>query len=265
MALNAAAVTASGDEVGPTALTTARVAPTANALQLLQLTYWPKSGGALVDPTSMTGNGLTWVRVGVAAAENYNGESHSLWRAQAASPSTGTLVITMPTQQYVLGATWVEFTGAVVGNNGADAILNVKQADGNSVTLDALASANNAAFGVVCNYGGNSPGVGSGYTDLGTWAGTNYKTRAEWKLNETAVGFTSLQYAYVFGLEVVAAAASGAADRGMPRGMSGGMSSFSGGMLGYRKASRSHIFVPELPRGMGWKRGLIRGLSGGMS
>jgi hypothetical protein len=62
-----------------------------------------------------------------------------------------------------------------------------------------------------------------------------------------------------------AAAASGAADRGMPRGMSGGMSSFSGGMLGYRKASRSHIFVPELPRGMGWKRGLIRGLSGGMS
>jgi hypothetical protein len=60
-------------------------------------------------------------------------------------------------------------------------------------------------------------------------------------------------------------AVSGAADRGMPRGMSGGMSSFSGGMLGYRKAHRGHIFVPELPRGMGWKRGLIRGLSGGMS
>jgi hypothetical protein len=76
----------------------------------------------------------------------------------------------------------------------------------------------------------------------------------EWRAGEDLTpGFTNGASGFWSMVAIEIAAASGAADRGMPRGMSGGLSVMSGGMQAYKR-NHSQVFVAELPSGWHTRR-----------
>jgi hypothetical protein len=249
--------------------------PEANRLCLFA-TYNRDATEANIALSTVAGAGLTFASLG-QGGWSYNGYRATLWRAMGASPDNTDIVATFAAAVDVLGWILVEFNGVdTSGVNGAGAIVQVSSfATANSntpaVALAAFADATNNATWFFSCQGSDYDSAPPTLTELVDYSpdlgADSFGIHDGWQIGEdrtpdTVIGAVRIWGA--FGVEIKAAA-SAAADRGMPRGMSGGMSSFSGGMLGYRKARRGHIFVPELPRGMGWKRGLIRGLSGGMS
>jgi len=130
---------------------TPSVTPTANALQLLFLTYARGSSTNPVAPTSIVGNGLTWVQI---AASQYctTGVDRAacyLYRAMAASPSTGTTTITHGYTSDSFTWQWVQITPVnTSGTNGSGAV--VQTAVGTPVT-DYTVSVDLAAFGSTAN------------------------------------------------------------------------------------------------------------------
>lgn len=154
---------------------TASITPTANALVLLAVSSGDTA--AATAPSGVTGCNLTWVKIAdVNEDEVGTGDINmSLWRAQGASPTTGTLSITWADAPQNSIWTVVEYTGVPVGNNGADAIEQFV-----TEGLFASETANSAAFSVAPSntsaifaaFGKNStsavPTAGSGYTAIGT-------------------------------------------------------------------------------------------------
>src|SRR3990172_1582533 len=93
MAISASLLAAAASTTDATSYLTSSQTPTANALQLIGVHNSIGTGPALA-PTSITGCGLTWVKVAETAAWGVDGiKMVSLWRALGASPTTGQLTI----------------------------------------------------------------------------------------------------------------------------------------------------------------------------
>ena len=142
------------DEVDKTIYTTASVTPAANNLMLAAV-YVEHISGDAKPPDSLSGNGLTWVKVDdiiFSGDPDWNGIS--LWRAMGSAPTAGAITITFPGTHQVCHWYINQFSGVDTGGaDGADAIVqsaNNKAATGTSltVTLASFAdSVNNVAFG----------------------------------------------------------------------------------------------------------------------
>ena len=158
----------SGSEQPPTppqsSWTTASITPSPNKLVLLAVGTF----GSAMTVTSVTGNGLTWVKVG----EVTNSGTITLFRAMGPAPTAGAVTITATANR----AAWsvVEYGGVdTSGTNGSGAI--VQSATGSNgyassltVTLAKFASATNAAYGATMFDNDSSVGVypGSGFSTI---------------------------------------------------------------------------------------------------
>ena len=102
-----------------TSFVTASISPAANSLILLCVNSSNTNGGTA--PTSITGGGMTtWDLVATAANRD---NRVSIYRAQQASPGSGTITIDYgATTMTAINWAVYDIPGAIVGNNGAAAI-----------------------------------------------------------------------------------------------------------------------------------------------
>jgi len=168
MTVTASSLTNSYDNVDRTSYTTASISPSSN--KLLLLAVYTRIGASVVVPTSVTGNGLTWVLVAEVGTGTHN---LSVWRAMGASPSAGTVVIDYSGVTQT-GCAWeiCEFTGMdTSGTNGSGAIVQsvataFASATSAEVTLAAFGSADNATFGCFGKADNEAITQGTGFTSL---------------------------------------------------------------------------------------------------
>lgn len=121
---------------------------------------------------SVTGCGLTWVRIGNASVV-YTGATRygfSLFRALGASPTPGQLTFDIGLGVSTLHSySLIEIPGVNTGGtNGSAAIANVGGAYGSSgapsVTMGGAPAPANMQIGVVGSVGSNGIGAGDGFT-----------------------------------------------------------------------------------------------------
>lgn len=170
MAVSASLLTAGGSAVSATSFNTASVSPTANDLILL----WVVSSANL--PTSVTGNGLTWVQI----TSQTTVDKSAVYRTMGAAPSAGAITIDFgANSQAEIDWVVVDYSGTnTSGTNGSGAI--VQSAINSSATaVTSLTVTLPSAIGT-----GNAVAVafGHGSTDAQT-AGGSYT-----KLGENAAG-----------------------------------------------------------------------------
>src|SRR3972149_64622 len=155
MAISASLLAAAASTTDATSYLTSSQTPTANALQLIGVHNSIGTGPALA-PTSITGCGLTWVKVAETAAWGVDGiKMVSLWRALGASPTTGQLTIDFNgVTQTGCHYDWWQLTGIdTSGTNGSGAIVQ---------------SAPNHLAVIFCGHGKNeAKAQETGYTELG--------------------------------------------------------------------------------------------------
>jgi len=168
MTITNSSLTSSYDNVDRTSYTTASVSPTAN--RLLLLAVYTRIGASAVAPTSVTGNGLTWVKVNDVGSTTAN---LSVWRALGATPSAGTIVIDFNGVTQT-GCAWElsQFTNMnVTGTNGSASIVqsvatSFGAATSASVALAAFGNANNATYGAFGKATNEAITNGSGFTTI---------------------------------------------------------------------------------------------------
>ena len=149
---------------------TASVAPGSNKLILISVINNHQNA---VVPTSISGNGLTWVMVDEADGVDGGWSKYSLWRAMGASPTSGVITIDFNSvsQQYISWAV-VEFDGVDTGgtNGSAAVVQSVDTNTGNvetvTVTLAAFSSTDNATFGGLGLATSRAVTPGTGFTEL---------------------------------------------------------------------------------------------------
>lgn len=155
---------------------TSSTTPTQNALVLLFISNTQTS--ADTNPT-VSGNGMTWVRVLGQNDSDSNG-AISVFRAMntTSSPSAGEIMVTFGASQTRAAWTLSEFTGVdTSGLNGSGAVVQSSTAQSScaactsfsaSTTLAAFANANNAAYGAFyfenLGAGPATSTAGSGFT-----------------------------------------------------------------------------------------------------
>jgi len=147
MALGTPSQLAAGISDGSGAtFTSASISPTSNALLLLFVTAWDHIGLSNVPAVnSVVGNSLTWTEYSAARKDEGGLFRASVFYAQGASPSSGTVVVTFDRTCLANGHI-VQVTGAKVGNGGLDAIIqmaynNTASGTGVTATLAAFGSA----------------------------------------------------------------------------------------------------------------------------
>lgn len=186
---------------GTSAAATASVSPTGNRLELLTVTSRTGISTEPNEPT-ITGNGLTWVKVDGVYWDTTSGsrKKTTVFRAMGASPSAGTIAIDFGGQAQT-DVIWslVEFDGVdTSGTNGSGAIVQTAtNSDGSATvstitaTLAAFSSVNNATFGAFgYSSASNNMTVGSGFTESSDdWTtGNQTENFTEYKLsNDTTV------------------------------------------------------------------------------
>ena len=191
MSIAHAALTGSTSATDGTSFTTASITPTANAL-VIATVHGRRASGDMPSPT-LSGNGLTWVEVG--NDDSAGNRQTAIFRALGASPSAGAVTINYGAVT-ATECSWSisEFTGIdTSGTNGSGAVVQFVTATGSStessVTLAALASTSNVAYGVADWNASTNAVEGSGFTAIHnvnqTEVGRNLFT--EYKLNETVV------------------------------------------------------------------------------
>ena len=204
MAIGQASLTIGSTTVNGTIYNLDSVTPTANNLLLLAVLSESVAENDGAVPSSVTGNGLTWVLIASATTDTYG--AVSLYRAMGSSPSAGAVTINFTNTQ--IGPLWQlsEFSGIDTGGtNGSAAIAQSATVAGGvganlSVTLAAFGASGNGTFGAFGTYldnGGSSVThtPGSGFTeiydawiDAGGWTDT---LQTEWRLdNDTTVDAT---------------------------------------------------------------------------
>lgn len=192
---------AGADTTSLTTYVTASYTPTANRLQLLSVMYTKSTG--MAEPTSVTGCGLTWIKV---ASATYNSAATPastiiVYRAMGAAPSAGTISITFGAGQNGCAWSLAEFAGIdTSGTDGSGAIVqfatnSVDLALPFTVTLPAFSSADNATFGA---FGFQAPAaptsIGAGFTQVHEtgFATPNQRILTQWRAdNDTTVDFTT--------------------------------------------------------------------------
>ncbi len=158
MAVTATLLDGQLDDVARSTYITASKSPTSNRLQLLAVELHDATPATPPTPT-VTGCGLTWDLVTTLLFATSNQRKIAIYRAQGASPSTGTLSIAVGSAVTRAFWHWLEFAGMKIGNNGADAVVQFASNTSTptwtganpetfslSITLAAFGNAGNAAF-----------------------------------------------------------------------------------------------------------------------
>lgn len=189
--ITATGLTSSYDSVDRTAYTTGSVAPGPDKLVLL--TLWVR--GPVGEPTSVSGNGLTWELEEKLGFDGAQGVNVAVYRAMGSSPTAGTITISLPAT--ASGAAWsvVEVGGVnTTGSNGAQAIAQSVAASGTgttgTITLASFESASNATFGAFGHNANEATTPEVGYTELHDVAGGSplVALQTEWRPdNDTSV------------------------------------------------------------------------------
>lgn len=220
MAITETNLTSAADTTDASSWTTASITPTGNSLVEAAVASSLLAGPAA--PT-LSGNGLTWVQV--ATRTFASTRRITLFRALAASPSSGSVTIDFGgvTQ---LACAWSisEYAGAdTSGTNGSGAIVqsatNFGTSTTPSVTLAAFGSSDNATYGTfsVNNTGGFT--VGAGFASVGNVnvAGLG-SLLGEWRAdNDTSVDATCTSGEWGgIAVEIKAAAAAASVATGVP-------------------------------------------------
>jgi hypothetical protein len=167
-----AAVLDEGSATGTiSAQATNSVTPSAN--KLLLLTVVTATVGGAATPSSVTGNGLTWVAVNDVAAGNVR---VTVYRSMGASPSAGAVTINYGVAQTNVLWQVAQFSNVnTTGTNGSGAVVQSAVGSANSPTVTAtLAAAPSLANMVTGHLAHNSttaaPTPGSNAAILGTQA-----------------------------------------------------------------------------------------------
>lgn len=185
MSISVTSLTSGGDNTSQTSYVTASITPSANKLILLWLASYSS-----IAPSSMTGNGLTWVQVATRLAAY----GVCLYRAMGASPSSGAVTINFASSPIRLVWGIAEFDGVdTSGTNGSGAIVQSATDESHNtgtltVTLGAFGSANNATFGTFGH--GSTLNPESGYTEISeaSVGSPIVYTNGQWRVdNDTSV------------------------------------------------------------------------------
>lgn len=181
----------SGNGTASTTAVTASVTPTADAV--VYAAFISSLAGGPAAPTGVTGNGLTWAQEETVTFHTGAGRRLTVFRAQGAAPSAGTVTATWADPQTSFQWVIVECTGAdTTGTSGSGATVQsttntASAATSVTGTLAALAGAGSAhlAFsGISIN---NSQTADAAFAELAdTSIGTGASgLMAQWAIGET--------------------------------------------------------------------------------
>jgi hypothetical protein len=194
MAIGASNLTNGASATSATSFVTASVSPGAN--DLILLTVGSRSAATNNTPTA-TGAGMTWTLV-LSQINALNTNRVTVFRALAASPGSGAVTIDFAGQSQT-ACLWSidDFSGTdTSGTNGAGAIVQslggliTGTQTGMTVTLAALGSVNNVAFGGCHRNANFLLTAGSGFTALSPGGTVGGSQETEWQLNTTTVNWT---------------------------------------------------------------------------
>ena len=226
MAIGQASLTSGSTTTNGKVFSTDSITPTANNLLLLAVMSESVAENDGAVPSSVTGNGLTWVLVASAATDTYG--AVSLYRTMGSSPSVGAVTVNFTNTQTGVLLAIQEFSGIDTGGtNGSAAIVQSATVAGGSgtalsITLAAFASANNATFGCFGSYTDTTNLMthtpGTGFTEIydfdlnpDSWKDA---LQTEWRIdNDTTVDATLSQSSDAYGgiaVEIKEAVISGA-------------------------------------------------------
>src|SRR5206468_3384084 len=172
---------------------TQSIAPGANRLILAWILT---TDNQTPDVATLSGNGLTWVLVGLAywnPSGPYFGDNITLFRAMGASPTAGSVTISYPSGQQSIAWSIVEFSGVdTSGTNGSGAFVqsatgtdDAAGPSGLTLTLPSAIGSGNATAGGLGNAGAAAASIspGAGYTAFSEvyLSGPQSDLRAEWR------------------------------------------------------------------------------------
>lgn len=175
---------------------TASISPAANKLVLLWFMVKNSSSVDPTDPSSVVGNGLTWVQVNKIVYDTTTTSRRTLfvYRSMGASPSSGAITVTFGETES--GVIWGvdQFTGAdTSGTNGSGAIVQSltdsdesTTADAMTITLSAFGNPANGAWGVFGDSDQNTFTAGSGFTLISNTADATVFSRVASEFSSSA-------------------------------------------------------------------------------
>lgn len=189
-----------------TSYSTASYTPAASRLLLALIVNVNNVAGT--DPVEpvVTGNGLTWAKIATYMADNVGQKTRiSLWGAlTGATPSAGALTADFSADTTAqLGCNIIvdEVTGADISGTVATAIVQAVTGTANgsgtseTITLAALASANNASYGAFNKQAQEAYTVGTGYTEI--LQGGNLNPASQSLTEYKAAGSTTVDCSWV--------------------------------------------------------------------
>ncbi len=226
MAINGSSLTSGTDNATTTSYATASVAPTDGRMVYVGIGTMQVSGSeaSAASPSSLSGNSLTWTKV-AEEVDTTVGLALSVWRALAASSTSGAITMTHGSNRAASAWSVVEVASADTGGtNGANSVVQSASNKDNtgagtaiSATLGAFSDAGNGAlsFSFSLNAGAQAACTpGSGWTELNETAATegpiSYEIQAQWRAdNDTTADVTwSIGgYPRILALEIKAASA----------------------------------------------------------
>lgn len=213
MAVTETLLVAGGTNVATTSANTTSVTPSANKLLAV---YLVTDNGS---PTSVTGNGLTWVQEILNTAL----VPIACYRSMGASPSAGAITINLGANS-VLSWIVVEYGGVdTSGTNGSGAVRSSQDTSGTGsavqslqLTLPGAVNAGNAVAAMFIAGGSAAMTPGAGYTKDGETTASGFVNQAHiWRPDGTttpSVSWTGAQNAAGLAIEIVAAAGGAAPD-----------------------------------------------------
>lgn len=181
----------------PTSQATASVSPSSHKLLILSVRNRNATPGAPTTPTA-TGCNVTWVQIATrqSSAGGDNFHRVTLFRAMG-SPTTGAVTIDFNSNaQNSIEWSLDEFSNVdITGDNGENAVVQVASNDvastSLSVTLSALSSAKNLAFGFAYLNAITTIVKGTDYTELFNQTFDGAGTfNAQYATNETVVDWS---------------------------------------------------------------------------
>ena len=208
MAIGVTLLTGGSSSTNASSYATASFTPDANQLVLVAVRN-AKAAGLGDPPSSLTGNGLTYVQV--AEIDRGGDFVLTVWRAMGAAPSAGALTISFPATQTSCMWSVVEFSAVdTSGSNGSGAVVQSLAASDDPVTsllltLASFASTDDVAYGAFGHSQNETTTVGSGFTALHNLsAAESNSLLTEWKANDNTVdaSWVTSKDAYGIALEV---------------------------------------------------------------
>lgn len=173
--------------------TTSSITPTANNLILIAIGLY--KNGTMPTINSVSGNGITYALVAAAASvdDGFGPYKVHLYRGMSASPSTGTVSISLSAAADQVDYSICQVSGVdTSGTNGSGAVVQSNTGTANdatslSVTLSAFGSVSNGAYGCLGIYNDVPVTPDSGWTELDDATQLETQWRAD---NDTSVGWS---------------------------------------------------------------------------